>query len=42
VRQWLDTNPTRARPAEHPVSPDGALAHDAGLLGAAPPGEPAR
>ena len=41
VRQWLDTNPTRARPAEDPVSPDGAPAQGAGLLGAAPPGEPA-
>jgi RecA/RadA recombinase len=42
VRQWLDTNPTRARPAEDPVTPDGAPAQGAGLLGAAPPGEPAR
>ena len=42
VRQWLDTNPTRARPADHPVSPDGVPALGAGLLGAAPPGEPAR
>src|SRR6202034_4045745 len=33
VRQWLDTNPTRARPAE-PVSPDGGPAEGAGLLGA--------
>ena len=42
LRQWLDTNPTRARPAEEPVSPEGDPAHGAGLLGAAPPGEPAR
>ena len=42
MRQWLDTNPTRARPAGEPVSPQGGPAQGAGLLGAAPPGEPAR
>ncbi|MGD0925466.1 MAG: ATP-binding protein [Streptosporangiaceae bacterium] len=41
VRQWLDTNPTRARPAEEPSSPDGDPAQGAGLLGATPPGDPA-
>jgi AAA-like domain len=42
MRRWLDTNPTRARPAEGSVSPDGDPAQGAGLLGATPPGEPAR
>jgi RecA/RadA recombinase len=36
VRQWLDTNPTRARPAEkQPAPPDSDP--DTGLLGAVPP-----
>ena len=41
VRQWLDTNPTRARPAEQQTAPPGSDP-DTGLLGAVPPVEPAQ
>jgi hypothetical protein len=36
VRQWLDTNPTRARPAEKQTAPPDSDP-DTGLLGAVPP-----
>ena len=36
VRQWLDTNPTRARPAERQTAPPDSDP-DTGLLGAVPP-----
>ena len=40
VRQWLDTNPTRAGQAGRPAPPGTGPDEDAGLLGTVPPAGP--
>jgi RecA/RadA recombinase len=40
VRQWLDTNPTRARPSGQAAPPDGGPEAETGLLGTVPPAGP--